>query len=120
MSLEHHQREVIELGLENESWRERISPDYPDYRAQVVYAVRHEDAHHVDDVVLRRLRMGISPDRGLSGAETVARLMGEELGWSEGAFQEELERFRDRVAAEIHPARALPRGAAAAGGGGRR
>lgn len=109
--------EVIDLGLENESWRERITPDYPDYRAQVVYAVRHEDAHHIDDVVFRRLRMGISPDRGLSGGEIVARLMAEELGWSENEYRQELERFQARVAAETHPGSGLPRAPAAKAGG---
>lgn len=93
--------DVIELGIDEPALRDRVAPGYSDYKAEVVYAVRAEDAHHLDDVILRRLRMGIAPDRGLSAAGEVARLMGRELGWGEATLREELERFRDAAHVQL-------------------
>ena len=41
--------------------------------------------------------MGLAPDRGLSGAETVAQIMGEELGWSPAELNREIEKFTQMV-----------------------
>jgi glycerol-3-phosphate dehydrogenase len=92
---------VIEVGLEHPEWREVVAPGYSDYKAQVIYAVREEDAHHLDDVILRRLRMGVSIDRGLSAAEAVAELMAEELGWDAATARQEVEAFRSRMEKEM-------------------
>jgi glycerol-3-phosphate dehydrogenase len=92
--------EVIAIGFEDEEWRQVVSPGYRDYKAQVLYAVRGEDAHHLDDVILRRLRMGSTADRGLAGAEEVSRLMAQELGWDEATRRREIEAFEERLAKE--------------------
>jgi glycerol-3-phosphate dehydrogenase len=93
--------DVIDVGLERPEWREILAPGYRDYRAQVAYAVRREDAHHLDDVLLRRLRTGVSLDLGLSAAPEVARIMADELGWDEGTRRAELERFREILQREM-------------------
>ncbi len=97
--------EVIELGIEREEWRDKVAPGCPDYRVQVIYAVRREDARHLDDVLLRRLRVSLGPDRGLGAAEPVARLMAGELGWDEATVRAEVERFREIVEREMAPVR---------------
>lgn len=91
--------EVIQVGGEKPEWREPVAPSYRDCKAQVVYAVRAEDAHHLGDVILRRLRMGLSPDRGLAGAPAVSTLMAAELGWDEPTRRCELEAFRELLRA---------------------
>jgi glycerol-3-phosphate dehydrogenase len=93
--------DVIEVGLGRTVWREGIAPGLRDLGAQVVYAVRNEDAHHLDDVLLRRLRASVSLDLGLSAAPSVARLMADELGWDAAQQQAELARFRDILAREM-------------------
>ncbi|MDW7712615.1 MAG: glycerol-3-phosphate dehydrogenase/oxidase [Deferrisomatales bacterium] len=93
--------DVIDVGLERPEWREPLARGYRDYRAQVAYAVRREDAHHLDDVLLRRLRTAVSLDLGLSAAPEAARIMGEELGWDEGTRKQELERFREILKREM-------------------
>jgi len=93
--------DVIDVGLENPQWREPIGEGYRDFRAQVAYAVRREDAHHLDDVLLRRLRASVSLDLGSSAAETVARIMAEELGWDAAAERAEVERFRELLHEEM-------------------
>ena len=52
--------------------------------AEVVYAVTHEGALHLDDVLTRRTRISIETfDRGVRAAPHAARLMAEVLGWDE-------------------------------------
>ena len=51
-------------------------------RAEVVYAVTHEGARHLDDVLTRRTRISIETfDRGVAAARPAAELMAGELGW---------------------------------------
>ncbi|MBI5016749.1 MAG: glycerol-3-phosphate dehydrogenase/oxidase [Deltaproteobacteria bacterium] len=102
--------DVIDVALEDEALRRPIAPGYRDYAAQVVHAVRSEDARHIDDVILRRLQMGLSQDRGVAGAEAVARLMAPELGWSEATIRGEVERFRETIRRDTpHPSGAAAR-----------
>jgi glycerol-3-phosphate dehydrogenase len=65
------------------------------------YAVSHEGALHLDDVLTRRTRISIETwDRGVAAAEPVARLMGEVLGWDEDTIKREVEHYHARVNAE--------------------
>ena len=69
--------------------------------AEVVYAVTHEGARHLDDLLTRRTRISIETfDRGLTAAEPAARLMGEVLGWSDAQIAREVEVYAERVSAE--------------------
>ena len=69
--------------------------------AEVVYAVTHEGARHLDDVLTRRTRMSIETfDRGVSAAPGVAALMGAELGWDEARRADEVDHYLRRVEAE--------------------
>ena len=69
--------------------------------AEVVYAVTHEGARHLDDVLTRRTRISIETfDRGLRAAPEVARLMAAELGWDPARTADEVDHYRRRVEAE--------------------
>lgn len=79
-----------------------IVPDAPYLRAEIEYAVTHEGALHLDDVLTRRTHMSIETrHRGLDAAEDVAALMSGPLGWSRSDIQRELQHYEARVAAEI-------------------
>jgi glycerol-3-phosphate dehydrogenase len=70
--------------------------------AEAQYAVTHEGALHLDDVLTRRLHISIeTPDHGVRAAESIAPLMGELLGWSDATVAAEVERYRRRVHAEL-------------------
>ena len=70
-------------------------------RVEVRYAASHEGALHLDDVLARRTRISIETfDRGVAAAEPAARLMGEVLGWSDEQRGQQVELYRQRVAAE--------------------
>jgi glycerol-3-phosphate dehydrogenase len=69
--------------------------------AEVVYAVTHEGARHLDDVLTRRTRISIETfDRGIAAAPEAARLMAGELGWDERRVHEEIDHYLRRVEAE--------------------
>ncbi len=70
-------------------------------RVEVRYAVTHEGALHLDDVLARRTRISIETfDRGLAAAEPAAQLMGEVLGWSDEQRAQQVELYNQRVVAE--------------------
>jgi glycerol-3-phosphate dehydrogenase len=69
--------------------------------AEVVYAVTHEGARHLDDVLTRRTRISIETfDRGTRSAPVAARLMATELGWDDARVADEVDHYLRRVAAE--------------------
>ncbi|WP_372728004.1 glycerol-3-phosphate dehydrogenase [Nocardioides sp.] len=69
--------------------------------AEVVYAVTHEAARHLDDVLTRRTRISIETfDRGVAAAPAAARLMAEELGWDQARLDDEVDHYLRRVEAE--------------------
>ncbi|WP_034270382.1 glycerol-3-phosphate dehydrogenase/oxidase [Haloechinothrix halophila] len=70
-------------------------------KAEAVYAVTHEGALHLDDILTRRTRISIeAPDRGLAAAAEVAHLVAPHLSWGSGALRREVACYRDRVHAE--------------------
>ena len=73
-----------------------------DYLAvEVVYAVSHEGARHLDDVLTRRTRISIETfDRGVHVAAQAAGLMAGELGWDAARTADEVDHYLRRVEAE--------------------
>jgi glycerol-3-phosphate dehydrogenase len=69
--------------------------------AEVVYAVTHEGARHLDDVLTRRTRISIETfDRGIQAAGPAANLMSGELGWRQDRRDDEVDHYLRRVEAE--------------------
>jgi glycerol-3-phosphate dehydrogenase len=69
--------------------------------AEVVYAVTHEAARHLDDVLTRRTRISIETfDRGVTAAPAAAALMADELGWDAVRTRDEVDHYLRRVEAE--------------------
>jgi glycerol-3-phosphate dehydrogenase len=77
-------------------------PGTEDYlAAEVVYAVTHEGARHLDDVLARRTRISIETfDRGTLAVTAAADLMADELGWDLSRRDEEVDHYLRRVEAE--------------------
>jgi glycerol-3-phosphate dehydrogenase len=70
-------------------------------KAEIVYAVTHEGARHLDDVLTRRTRISIETwDRGIHAAWPAARLMAGELGWDDARTAAEVDHYLRRVEAE--------------------
>jgi glycerol-3-phosphate dehydrogenase len=92
----HAARAVLDLCEERAELAEPIVPGHPDLLAEVVIAARVEQARSVADVLLRRTRLGLVAARELlegDASQAVARLLGEELGWSEARITAEREEW---------------------------
>lgn len=67
-------------------------------RAEFAYAVSHEGARHLDDVLSRRARVSIeTADGGLACAEAVTDILAPLLGWDDAERAAELEDYRRQV-----------------------
>jgi glycerol-3-phosphate dehydrogenase len=84
---------VVALGGELDLLRSLV-PGRPFLEAEVAWAVRHELALSLDDVLARRLRLAAElPDRGASIAARVASIMARDLGWGESRQALEVESY---------------------------
>ena len=67
-------------------------------RAEVAWAVTHEGAAHLDDVLLRRVRLDMERrDRGLSAADEILQVMAPLLGWTKKDVAAEKAAYAERV-----------------------
>jgi len=93
--------EVLELVRADPALGRPLAAGLPYLRAEVAYAVTHEGALHVEDVLVRRTRLFIeAADSGSSAAEDVAVIMGKLLGWHRRRRTAEVARYAALVAAE--------------------
>jgi glycerol-3-phosphate dehydrogenase len=93
--------EVLDLCVADPVLAEGLSGADDYLAAEVVYAVSHEGARHLDDVLTRRTHISIETwDRGVSAAAPAASLMSSVLGWSDEQQGKEIEHYLARVEAE--------------------
>lgn len=89
---------VIGLVRHDPALGERLVPELPYLRAEVVHAVRHESAGTVEDVLERRIRLSLEHrSRGLDALDDVCDLLGAELGWTAERADAERAAYRARV-----------------------
>jgi len=92
--------EVLGLVRANPELARPLAEGHPYLRAEVAYAVTHEAALHVEDVLMRRTRLFIeSADSGAGAAADVSTIMGRLLGWSRRRRAAETRRYLDLVRA---------------------
>lgn len=64
--------------------------------AELVFAARYEQVTHLDDLLLRRTRIGnILPQGGFDELDKIKALCAPVLDWSEDKWQQEMTRYRD-------------------------
>ena len=79
----------------SKSTRELKLPQGPS--PTVEYCIDYEFARHVTDYLRRRTDAFFRQGNGLDILESVARIFGEKLGWTEGQVAEEMKSYRDQV-----------------------
>lgn len=89
--------EVLELIRADASLAEPIIPGRPECLAQVVFAVEHEWAQTLADVVFRRTGLATLGDPGDSALDRVAQLAGARLGWDSRRRREEVAACREKL-----------------------
>ena len=65
--------------------------------AELVYAVRHEWAMTLGDVLLRRTMLGLRPCQGLDCIDRVADVVGAEIGWDADRRAAEIAAYRREI-----------------------
>ena len=93
--------ELLELVARRPELGEPLAGAEAYLAVEVVHAVTHEGARHLDDVLTRRTRISIETfDRGTHSAHEVAELMAGELGWDAARRDDEVDHYLRRVEAE--------------------
>jgi len=94
-------RELLELIAEQPALGDPLTGAAEYLKAEAYYAVSHEGALHLEDVLTRRTRISIEvPDRGDAAAREVADIITPLLGWTPEQADREVEHYRLRVKAE--------------------
>jgi glycerol-3-phosphate dehydrogenase len=79
-----------------------LAPEVPVIAAEAIYAVEEEMALTLEDFMVRRTDLMLfEPQHGLEAAGRAAELMGQALGWTPQQRNEQVERYREAVAAMI-------------------
>ncbi len=101
-------RTLIAMVESDPALGERLAAGHPYLRAEVVYAARYEMATSVDDVLTRRVPLRLrDAEAAVAVADEVARLVADDLGWSDDEAAASAEAFREMVRREREAA-ALP------------
>ena len=85
---------IKELIKENSTLGERVHPNFPYLKAEVVWAVRSEMAINIEDFLARRTRMlFLNAKAAIESAEIVAEIMAKEMNGDEKWKQEQVSDF---------------------------
>jgi glycerol-3-phosphate dehydrogenase len=85
------------LCASTEQERLPIRGGYGASLADLRWSMRHESVHHLDDLLLRRTRFGLTaPDGGPALLSQVRSLVQEELNWTDSQWHEESTRYLAR------------------------
>jgi len=102
-------REVAALTTAEPALARRIVRELPYLLAEVVYAVEHEMAMTLSDVLVRRLHLAFEvADHGRSAARVATAILAGRLGWDNTRARSEIARYEaevDRLFGAPHEAR---------------
>lgn len=89
--------EMLDFACERPAGeRERIGR-LPVHWMELRWAARHEAVHHLDDLLLRRVRLGLlAPQGGAQYLPRVRALVQEELGWGDARWEQEAAEYTAR------------------------
>jgi len=94
--------EVLEPTRLDASLLQPIESGLPYLKAEIRYAVTHEKALHISDVLMRRTRIALEVrDRGVAAARVVAQVMAPLLGWDNLKMEREISEYDGLVAREF-------------------
>jgi glycerol-3-phosphate dehydrogenase len=65
--------------------------------AEVVYAVEHEGAVSMEDILMRRTMVGLGPDLGIGADEAASKIAIAHLGWSYARAAAEVAAYRHHI-----------------------
>lgn len=93
--------ELLKITLPEEI--ERIE-SLPNIWAEIKWAAHSEGVVHLDDLLLRRVRLGLLlPNAGLEHIEKIRSLAQEELGWNDAQWELEVNNYKNRWSRSYSP-----------------
>jgi glycerol-3-phosphate dehydrogenase len=92
-------RDVLKLAAEDRALSERLTPGLPDIAAEVIFALRREDARSVSDLLIRRTHLfWQAHDQGIAALTRVMGLAARELGWDRAREDAAVEEYLSEIA----------------------
>jgi glycerol-3-phosphate dehydrogenase len=90
--------DMLDLIEADPAMGQRVIPELPFIRAEIIYACRAEMAMRLDDTLARRTRIELEDrQRGAGVAAEIARIMAAELGWTPEQAQSEADAYTAAV-----------------------
>jgi glycerol-3-phosphate dehydrogenase len=94
-------RDLVDACVDDPSLAKPLEHAPAYLRAEIAYAVTHEGAIHLEDVLLHRTRLNYEVrDRGLAACPEIADIMAPLLGWDDATKTREIDAYRQRADAE--------------------
>jgi glycerol-3-phosphate dehydrogenase len=94
--------EVLEIIASDKKSGQLLEPTLPYIKAEIIYAVTHEGAMSVDDVISRRTRLAFeAPHAGLELVDEIASIIAPLLGWGAKEKKASISAYRAQVDAEV-------------------
>jgi len=67
--------------------------------SELIWSCRHESVQHLDDLLLRRTRIGVLlPNGGTNEMTEIRKICQQELGWDDTVWSREWERYQQVIA----------------------
>lgn len=100
---------IVDLVEREPALNHRICPDFPPIMAEVAFSVIHEMAVSLEDMLFRRMRLGIVHQKQcLDAAPIVVALMQKLLGWDQSRTLLELEAVENTLKNHLQSFAGLP------------
>jgi glycerol-3-phosphate dehydrogenase len=94
--------EVLEIVKSDKKNGQLLDSTLPYIKAEIIYAVTHEGAMSVDDVISRRTRLAFeAPQAGLELVDEIASIIAPHLGWGAKEKKASINQYRAQVEAEV-------------------
>jgi glycerol-3-phosphate dehydrogenase len=94
--------ELLEIVDEEPSLGQPLAEAPAYIGAEIAYAVTHEGALHLDDVLMHRTRLNYEvADKGLAALDEIAAIVAPRLGWDDATRAREVDAYRQRAQAEF-------------------
>ncbi|WP_019508174.1 glycerol-3-phosphate dehydrogenase [Pleurocapsa sp. PCC 7319] len=86
--------EILTLTKDNPELCKPVSPDLPDIKAQIVYAVERELAHTIVDILRRRTTLSMNGNYGMDLLPVVTEVLQKHCGWTQEQCDRACDEYR--------------------------
>ena len=91
-------KQILEMIEQDPLLGKRISSEFPPLLAEVIYVVKNEMAVSLEDILFRRIRLGLVHHKECQlAASKVARLVQSVLGWDDSRVEAEIQAIMDTI-----------------------